>query len=309
MVAARRAASDASGTGVAQRAMRRVLLLLCLVCLVGLPACGGQEGDGVSARIRERAEEAQQRAERVADRAEQLARQVRAALERLRRTVPRATRDDQAPATRGRTQAEVIDAFLTEVLRSIDAYWTATLRASELREPRVGYVWVPPDRVVRSGCGAPAGPDAAFYCPADDTIYVSVDFAARVWGGAAANFPGERAGYGRAVGDFGLAYVVAHEYAHNVQQELGLAQLDPYTPVTPLELQADCMAGLWGNSVYRAGKLEPGDVEEAIQTALAVGDFDITSPQHHGTPEQRRDAWLLGYETGDPARCGTYGGV
>jgi predicted metalloprotease len=85
--------------------------------------------------------------------------------------------------------------------------------------------------------------------------------------------------------------------------------MDPRVGVEPLELQADCMAGLWGNSVYRQGKLEPGDVEEAISTVMAVGDFDLNNPQHHGTPEQRRAAWLAGYETGDPSRCGTYGGV
>jgi hypothetical protein len=69
------------------------------------------------------------------------------------------------------------------------------------------------------------------------------------------------------------------------------------------------MAGLWGNSVYRAGKLQPGDVQEAISTVMAVGDFDLNNPQHHGTPEQRRAAWLIGYESGDPARCGSAGGV
>jgi predicted metalloprotease len=290
--------------------MRRApLLLVLLACLALLPGCGNAEADAFAAQVRDRAREVQRQAEDVGARAGQLARQVRAALDRMRRSVPRATRDDQAPATGGRTRAEQIDAYLTDVLRSVDAYWTQTLRASGLREPRVSYLWVPPGRAARSGCGASAGPEAAFYCPADDTIYVSLVFAARVWDGVASEFPGQRAGYGRAVGDFGVAYIVAHEYAHNVQQELGLAEMDPGTTVEPLELQADCMAGLWANSVYRAGKLEPGDVEEALGTAQAVGDFDIGNPQHHGTPQQRRQAWLTGYEGGEPSACGTFAGV
>ena len=85
--------------------------------------------------------------------------------------------------------------------------------------------------------------------------------------------------------------------------------MNPRYGVEPLELQADCMAGLWGNSVYKEGLLQPGDVEEAISTAQAAGDFEYGNPQHHGTPSQRRAAWLLGYRSGDPARCANAAGV
>ena len=112
-------------------------------------------------------------------------------------------------------------------------------------------------------------------------------------------------GTGRAAGDFGVAYVLAHEYAHNLQQEFGVFER-PSPTAEPFELQADCFAGAWGNSVYRQGLLEPGDVEEAINTALAVGDFDVSNAQHHGTPEERREAWLLGFEGGDPGACERY---
>jgi predicted metalloprotease len=103
-----------------------------------------------------------------------------------------------------------------------------------------------------------------------------------------------------------VAYVVAHEYAHNVQQDV--AYLNSPRPIATrdFELQADCMAGLWGNSVYHQGLLEPGDVEEAISTALAAGDFDIYSAGHHGTPEERRDAWTEGFRSGDPTVCNRY---
>jgi predicted metalloprotease len=77
----------------------------------------------------------------------------------------------------------------------------------------------------------------------------------------------------------------------------------------PFELQADCFAGTWANSVYRAGHLQPGDIEEATNTALAVGDFDVGNAQHHGTPQERRNALLAGFESGDPSVCARYLGT
>lgn len=275
--------------------MRRlVLLALALVLLAG--GCGEEDLRERGEELRERARDARERAERSGER---LVERVRAALEEIQRSVPQATRDDQAPSRQGNR----LETYMTEVLRSVDSYWTRTLRASGLDEPRVTFLWIPPGRASRSACDAIADEDAAFYCPTDDTIYVGEGLAADILRGVGGGFPGERAGQGRARGDFGLAYVIAHEYAHNVQDELGLMRVDPRYGVEALELQADCMAGLWGNSVYRAGKLQPGDVEEAISTVLAAGDFDTSNPQHHGTPDERRAAWLLGYRSGDPARC------
>jgi uncharacterized protein len=284
--------------------VKRLLLMAVLLLAVAAPGCGdGSSADDLRARTKELRAKAHQARLRTEKAGERLVRRVREELERIRRSVPQATRDGQAPSTRGRTEEGKIDGYLTDVLTSVDSYWTRTLRAADLPQPTVRYTWIPPGRATRTGCGMPADENAAFYCSADDTIYVSEELAADIWSGTSHNFPGEAAGYGRAVGDFGLAYVIAHEYAHNIQQELGLMKTDPRYGVEPLELQADCMAGLWGNSVYRAGKLHPGDVQEAISTALAAGDFEANSPQHHGTPEQRRAAWLTGYRSGDPRRC------
>src|SRR3954470_22774 len=276
------------------RAARLLLAALAVVAALGLGACGS--GDDPVKDIQQRAEKARDR----------LAERVREVLADIRRAVPEATPATRPPRTAGRTETNTVDAFLTDVLQSVDGYWTQTLTAAGRAAPRVGYLWVRPGDIVRTGCGVAADESAAFYCPEDDTIYVAQVLASRLWRGIARDFPGERAGYGHAVGDFGLAYVVAHEYAHDVQQELGLYTQTPRTGVEPFELQADCMAGLWGNSVYRAGKLQAGDVEEAMSTAAAAGDFDYGNVQHHGTPEQRRAAWLDGFRSGDPAVCARY---
>ena len=72
------------------------------------------------------------------------------------------------------------------------------------------------------------------------------------------------------------------------------------------ELQADCYAGTWAKSAYEENRLEDGDVQEALDAALAVGDFDASNPSHHGTPEQREEAWNMGFEAGDPSSCSEY---
>ena len=296
--------------------MARILVaLVALACVPVASGCGedterlAREARARGEQVRQRAESIRERGERIRGRGErardQLTRHVRDVLEDIRQSVPRATPETRPPAARGRAETSRVDAYLTEVVQSVDAYWTRTLAVAELEAPSVSYVWVPRGRAVRTACRVVAGDDAAFYCPADDTIYVAEKFASDLWQGISDDFPGQRSGQARAVGDFGLAYVVAHEYAHNVQQELGFYTLRPQLGTKPFELQADCMAGLWGNSVYREGLLQPGDVEEAMSTALAAGDFDYNNANHHGTPEKRREAWLLGYE-GDPRECRKY---
>ena len=104
-----------------------------------------------------------------------------------------------------------------------------------------------------------------------------------------------------------MAYIVAHEYGHQIQHELGLfEQYGNQVPTAAFELQADCYAGTWAHSAGQNNQLEEGDVQEAIDAALAVGDFDASNPGHHGTPEQRATAWNTGFESGDPAACNQF---
>jgi predicted metalloprotease len=278
--------------------VRAATTLLLVALALGWSGCGDGE---IRDSLRERAQRVEQRLKAERDK---LRARVEEFIGRIEQAIPEARRTSPRVESRGRTGEQTIDAFLTSVLKDIDGYWTKTLKANDLPEPRVSYFWVPPGQTVNTAC-APAGADAAFYCPSDDTIYVSQEFAADLYRGVLRGLPGQNAGYGRAAGDFGVAYVLAHEYAHNLQQEFGVFSR-PSASAEPFELQADCLAGSWGNSVYEQGHLQEGDIEEAINTALAVGDFDVSNAQHHGTPEQRRAAWLLGFESGEPARCDRY---
>ena len=197
-----------------------------------------------------------------------------------------------------------MQSFLTDVTQNVDSYWTKTFADAGLPEPRVSYAWIPAGQTAASQCGELLGASAAAYCPADDTIYVSEQFATAIYDGALdQQLPGSSQGYGGAVGDFAVAYIVAHEYGHQVQHELGLFdQYGGQVPTAAFELQADCYAGTWAHSAGQNNLLEEGDVQEAIDAALAVGDFDASNPGHHGTPEQRATAWNTGFESGDPVR-------
>ena len=180
-----------------------------------------------------------------------------------------------------------MNGFLTAVTEDVDRYWTQVFADSGLPEPRVSYTWIPAGRVAAGACGGELGDNAAAYCPGDDTIYISERFAS---------------GFGNEIGDFAVAFIVAHEYGHQIQHELGLFERG--LPTVRMELQADCFAGTWARSAE--DRLEEGDIQEALNTALAVGDYQTGAEGHHGTPEQRKEAWTRGFEAGDPQACDVY---
>ena len=219
---------------------------------------------------------------------------------------------DLVTGTPESAQPRTMEQFLTAVTTDVDAYWTKEFADSGLPEPRVTYSWIPAGMTTASACGGEGGStmgdSAAAYCSADDTIYISQKFATDIYDGALDHaLPGSSQGYGRTVGDFAVAYIVAHEYGHQVQDELGLFErYGGQVPTMAFELQADCFAGTWAHSAYQENRLEQGDVQEALDAALAVGDFDASSPGHHGTPEQREEAWNSGFRTGDPSSCSEY---
>ena len=288
--------------------LRTPALILLVLSSLLIAGCGEEDFDRVRADVEQRIEERiadarrefEKRRERYGKRIEEVLGDLEKAFERPAQTSP-------VVRSEGRNEPLTIHAFLTDVLENVDAFWTQTFERNGLPIPEVRYEWIPPRRVINlTACGIDANAAVAQYCPADDTIYIGQQFAADIYNGVARGFPGEASGHGRAAGDFAVAYIVAHEYAHNLQQELGIFDNRRTSGAKPFELQADCMSGVWAYSVFAAGDLKPGDIEEATAAALAVGDFETQSEQHHGTPDERREALLAGYRTGDPAACNRF---
>jgi predicted metalloprotease len=167
---------------------------------------------------------------------------------------------------------------------------------------------------VESACGFAQSASGPFYCPGDRKVYIDLSF-----------YDELRSNFG-APGEFAQAYVLAHEIGHHVQNLLGIErqvrQLQQGRPgqvndlSVRLELQADCLAGVWGSSTARRDLLEAGDVETGLNAAAAIGDDRIqrmsTGRVHpesftHGSSEQRVEWLRRGLQSGDPNACNTFG--
>jgi uncharacterized protein len=169
---------------------------------------------------------------------------------------------------------------------------------------------------VNTGCGPATSAVGPFYCPADAEVYIDLEFFREL---------SDRFG---APGDFAQAYVVAHEIGHHVQNLLGISdevrqrqqaagsQAEANRLSVGLELQADCLAGVWAHSVYVRGDLEPGDIEEGLAAAEAVGDDRIQAqagmtvdPETwtHGSSADRQEWFDRGFESGESSQCETFG--
>lgn len=200
-----------------------------------------------------------------------------------------------------------MEEFMVYVLSEIDIYWTDVFAANGLAEPWVYYYFPAPGEWSYSWCtdaqGNPSLIDdrALFYCPASDRIVVSQQAAWDIYSGQMVGPDGQQAG--GVIGDFAVAMILAHEYAHQVQNEFGV--LGAYDTPT-LEKHADCLSGVWTAAAETAGILDPGDVDEGFTAAWLVGDSYFDSPDHHGTSEQRMQAFGEGYAGASPAACDHY---
>ena len=164
------------------------------------------------------------------------------------------------------------------------------------------------DGVTTDGCGTAPASVGPFYCPADSKAYIDLSFFRLL---------DQRFG---APGDFARVYVLAHELGHHVQNVLGTSdevrraqQADPAQAndlSVRLELQADCYAGVWGHSAQDRGLIEPGDIEEGLGAAAAVGDDALGNGNQeswtHGSSEQRIRWFQVGFDTGDTNQCDTF---
>jgi uncharacterized protein len=170
---------------------------------------------------------------------------------------------------------------------------------------------------IQSACGFAQSATGPFYCPGDQKVYLDLAFFREL---------SQRFG---APGDFAQAYVVTHEIGHHVQNLLGTTErvqgsrAGANSASVALELQADCYAGAWGHAASQQGRfqaggveLDPGDAEEALRAAAAIGDDRLqrnatgrVMPDRftHGTSVQRVAWFKRGMESGDPRACDTFG--
>jgi predicted metalloprotease len=228
----------------------------------------------------------------------------------------------QAPSTPGPdpggqlSQSGVDDKlkeFVSVVLADTEDVWQEVFRRSGRR-------YQPPKLVlftqaVESACGFAQAAMGPFYCPLDNKVYLDMSF-----------FDEMRSRF-RARGDFAQAYVIAHEVGHHVQTLLGITQkveerkrragqAEANNMSVRLELQADCLAGVWANQAQRTRQiLEAGDIEEGLNAASAIGDDRIQKQTQgyvvpdaftHGSSAQRVRWFRRGLESGDLGQCNTF---
>jgi len=220
--------------------------------------------------------------------------------------------EQRAPAPQG-TPTDEAGRFVAKVLASTEDVWTQIFAqgGQQYRKPTLVLF----SGQVSSACGLAQSAVGPFYCPPDQKVYIDLDFYRDL---------DKRFG---APGDFAQAYVLAHEVGHHVQNLLGIAgkvhelqrrggERQANTLSVRMELQAACFAGVWAaRANARTKMLEPGDVEEGIAAAAAVGDDRIQMASRgyvapdsftHGSAKQRVAWFRRGLESGDLAQCDTF---
>jgi predicted metalloprotease len=209
--------------------------------------------------------------------------------------------------------------FVSAVLGSTEVQWKEIFaQAGKRYEPPVLVMF---SGSTRSGCGAAVSAMGPFYCPTDQKVYLDTDFFREL----------EQRFRGCEVGSkscqFSQAYVITHEVGHHVQNLLGvlpkvqqmqqgLDKADANQLQVRVELQADCLAGVWAHHSEEKWRLiEPGDVEAAMQTASAIGDdrlqrrsqgYVVPDAFTHGSSEQRVRWFMNGLKSGQVASCDTF---
>ena len=209
-------------------------------------------------------------------------------------------------------EEEELAEFVSVVLADTEVVWNDIFAdlGKEYNEPKLVLF----TGSVQSACGVAGASTGPFYCPGDKNVYIDL------------SFYNELKTQFKAPGDFAMAYVIAHEVGHHIQNELGIiAQMDEIRGKVSkeeynkynvrLELQADYLAGVWANHVQGQNLLEEGDLEEALTAASAVGDDRIQMQSQgyvvpdsftHGTSEQRKRWFYKGYEAGDLSQWDTF---
>lgn len=220
--------------------------------------------------------------------------------------------DQTAPVTDEAEEPMV--RFLSGVLDDAQAVWTEEFSRAQVPYREAKLVLF--RDLTRTSCGYGEAASGPFYCPGDEKVYIDLGFYEEL-----------RTRFG-APGDFAQAYVLAHEIGHHVQrltgteeQVRGAQRSNPGAAnqlSVAMELQADCYAGIWGHSAAARGLLEPGDIEEGLGAAAAVGDDRLQRAQTgtvnpdaftHGTSEQRMRWFRQGFDSGNSDLCNPFEGM
>jgi uncharacterized protein len=226
-----------------------------------------------------------------------------------------------APGKVGRPSDDM-GKFVAQVLGTTEVEWKKIFEASGQRYRNPTLVMFN-GRTNADACGLAQSAMGPFYCPSDQKVYLDTSFfrdLERRFKGCDAGSPSCK---------FAQAYVIAHEVGHHVQNQLGIlpkvqqqqrgvSKAESNHLQVRVELQADCLAGVWANHSQEDWKnlIEPGDVEAAMQTAAAIGDdrlqkqaqgYAVPDSFTHGTSQQRQQWFMTGYKQGTIAACNTFG--
>ncbi len=203
--------------------------------------------------------------------------------------------------------------FVSRVLADTEDIWNRVFRTfgKDYREPKLRLY----TGHTQTACGGGSAASGPFYCPADEKIYIDLSF-----------FQQLKKQF-KAPGDFAQAYVIAHEVGHHIQKQLGIAdkvqsmkrrmsRTDANALQVRMELQADCLAGVWANiNDQLNNRLEPGDIDEALNAASQIGDdmiqrrtqgYVVPDAFTHGSAEQRQRWFKKGYSIGKMQVCDTF---
>ncbi len=205
------------------------------------------------------------------------------------------------------------DCRIVAVVNSVQRFWDRVFQSSNRKYPYVDTVFFTDQ--VQTQCGGASSQVGPFYCPRDQLIYIDLGF-----------FDELQSRLGAGGAPFAQAYVIAHEYGHHVQNQLGVLERigndrqGPESKAVRSELQADCYAGVWAANAVKTELIEEltqEDVNAGLDAAAAIGDDRIqqqtqgqVNPESwtHGSSEQRRRWFSRGYEEGRPAVCDTFTG-